>query len=210
MKLPCEVRDLHQLCPELVSFKHKMKDYVPKDWRWDVVKFSNKVFATVHGLSDWTGTGIWLDADNVVHREMPVSFLDGLIPQGQYCGHFFRDTSHAPYTETGFLMFRCGHPSHAKFMKLWKEQFTEGGVFKSKIGWHDCTAFDQARLGIPGFVSLSGEHHKAMHPIAMSPIGGYLDHCKGNRKVKGHSGENPTHWWDQLTLKRPSVLGDAE
>jgi hypothetical protein len=206
LKLPFEVRPMPT---KGVNFKEKMARHKPSDWRWDVVKFSHKVFAITSGLWDYEGTGIWLDADCVIYKKVPESFIEGLIPEDSYCGHFYRTTPLAPYTETGFLMFRCGKPQHKPFMSAWRDYITTGKIFQSTIGWHDCIAFDEARKAFDGFVNLSSEDDpERMHPIAVSELGEYIDHCKGSRKLKGYSQEQRSRWWE--ASERPAVLGDAK
>jgi hypothetical protein len=41
--------------------------------------------------------------------------------------------------------------------------------------------------------NLSGEMHKHPHPLSVTELGRYIDHCKGPRKIAGRSPENKFH-----------------
>jgi hypothetical protein len=65
--------------------------------------------------------------------------------------------------------------------------------YQSLPQWHDCFVLDATILSFGSRIkvkNLSGEHHKAMHPQAVSELGRFVDHCKGPRKVAGRSNEN--------------------
>ena len=53
------------------KFKAQYKHYKPAAWRWDIVKFGNKVFAAHDALYDYKGTAVWLDADAITHKRYP-------------------------------------------------------------------------------------------------------------------------------------------
>ena len=46
-----------------VAFKKQYAHYRPLAWRWDIVRFSNKVFAAYDALYNHRGLAVWLDAD---------------------------------------------------------------------------------------------------------------------------------------------------
>ncbi len=193
-----EVRDLATSCPSLRSFKNRFKEYRPKSWEFDVVKFSHKVFAAVHGLTDWTGLGVWLDADCVTYNEIPDGYLQSLIPDNRYMAFFGRQRM---YTETGFWMVDCAHSRHKDFMTEFVKFYTSGEIVKMPQ-WHDCVAIDHVRRNFESEglrnqnltksleIGIEGGSEKEMHPMAFSELGKYIDHCKGNRKKNGFSPEN--------------------
>ena len=57
--------------------------------------------------------------------------------------------------------------------------------------WFDCLIMDKA-IAECGFKvnNLSGDFAGSHHPQALSEIGAYVDHPKGERKVAGRSHEN--------------------
>ena len=180
--------------PRLVAFKEQYKHYVPPLWEFDVVRYSNKVFAAYDAFYDYQGLCVWLDADCVTHRKLPRKFVESLLPDGHYMALFQRTGYH---TETGFWMHDGRHPEHKAFWDTWIAWF-ETGKFRELRQWHDCTTLDATvrlfeRDGRIKTTNLSGAHHKDMHPMSKVELGKYLDHCKGPRKALGRSPENVWH-----------------
>lgn len=183
----------HKRCEEverLEAFKAKHADYIAPSWRYDIKRFSNKVFAAYDALYDHDGIGVWLDADCVTFKDIPDGFIEGLL-DGAYLAHFDRP---GHYTETGLWVMDCRHPEHKAFLDTWVDWF-ESGAFKQLHEWHDCTTLDATirmfkRDGRIKTKSLSGEHGKGMHPMAKAATSQYIDHCKGPRKNLGFSPEN--------------------
>lgn len=171
----------------LQAFKTKYASYDPVSWRWDVVKFANKVFTVCDALEEHDGIGIWIDADCVIHKPVDGGTLSQFLPDGAYMSLFSRA---GMYTETGFWMMNCRHELHREFLETWLAWY-ETGEFRALKEWHDCMTLDATikKLGVPTF-SLSGEHEFDMHPMAKSPLAEWFDHCKGARKEKGVSPEN--------------------
>jgi len=190
--------DLHKLCPKLVQFKTKLRNFHATGFRNDVVKFSNKVFAQAHALWNASEIVCWIDADCVILKPIPESFLVGLL-KGGYCGYFGRN-GNAPYTETGFLIFDPRKEQNQRFVNAYRDVYLSGRIF-ALPQWHDCYAFDEARKNFGEFRSLSIDPG-VMHPIVASPLGEYIDHLKGPRKNVGYSEEHPLRWW-----KGRAVLG---
>jgi hypothetical protein len=89
----------------LQEFKAKYKDYVAPDWRYDIVKFSHKVFAAYEHFYDYDGIGVWLDADCVTYRDIPEGYIESLLGDG-YMALLKRKGYH---TETGFWIVDCRH-----------------------------------------------------------------------------------------------------
>lgn len=184
-EVDCPGRDFSEL-PDFSSWKARHLFYRPPDWRFDVVRFAHKVFAIHDALYDHKGVGVWLDADVVTHKKIPKGLIEKQV-EGVYVAHYGRT---GLYTETGLIVFNCDHPQHKQFLNAWKEWYLSGR-FRKLPQWHDCTAFDAAmkQTGVPAF-NLSGEHHKSMHPMAVTELGRYVDHTKGPRKELGYSPEN--------------------
>ena len=175
----------------LESFKQRFQHYVPVSWQWDVVRFSNKVYAAVDAFFDFKGIGIWLDADCVTFNALSVSYLKSLLPQGHYMAMFKR-TGMA--TETGFWIMDCSHPEHQAFLSTWRDWY-DSNAFKDLPEWHDCYTLDATvrmfeKKDLIKTHNLSGEFHKDMHPLCKVELGKYIDHCKGKRKIDGRSPEN--------------------
>lgn len=181
----CPSKDFADL-QDFTGWKARHLFYKPPDWRFDVVRFAHKVFAIHDALYDYRGIGVWLDADVVTHKKTPKGLLEKQV-NGVYVAHYGRT---GLYTETGLIVFDCSHKQHRQFLNTWKDWYLSGR-FKKSNQFHDCIGFDLAlrQTGVPAF-NLSGEHHKNMHPMSVTELGKYLDHCKGARKELGYSPEN--------------------
>lgn len=177
--------------PRLEIFKRKFHGYVPPSWEFDIIRFSNKVFAAYDAFYDYDGLCVWLDADCVTYRKLPKKVIEEQLPEGAFMGLFRRAGLH---TETGFWVMDGSHPEKKAFLDTWVQWF-ETGRFRSLHQWHDCTTLDAtAKLfekdGRIKVHNLSGEASKEMHPICFVELGKYIDHTKGARKKTGISPEN--------------------
>lgn len=183
----------------LKAFKEAHAWFIAPSWRYDIVRFSNKVFAAYDALYDYDGIGVWLDADAVTFNPIPRGYIEAQL-EGVYLAHFKRD---GWYTETGMWVMDCSKPGHKAFLDKWVEWF-ESGSFVKLHEWHDCTTLDATirQTGVKTR-SLSGEFSKDMHPMAKADIGRYIDHCKGPRKIAGFSPENG---WAEA-MRHPSLEG---
>lgn len=187
---PCSNKRNESLI-RLEAIKAKYSHYKPLNWKWDVLRFANKVYAAYDAFYDYTGLGVFVDCDCVTYNGIPSGYVESLLTEGAYLGLFKRT---GLYTETGFWVVDCSHPNHKSFLDSWLAEY-ESGDFKSLREWHDCMTMDRVvqrfeRSGLIKTVSLSQGFEKDMHPMAKADIGKYIDHCKGNRKAKGFSPEN--------------------
>lgn len=176
----------------LQTLKLQHADYRPPSWRWDVLKYAHKVFAAADALMGHDGIGVWIDADCVIHKEIPQGTLEEFLPAGFYMSMFRR---RGMYTETGYWMVDCTHKHHHSFFMDWLNWY-ENAKFQNLGEWHDCMTLDAtvrmyAKENLIEVFSLSGQHETEMHPMALSPLGEWIDHCKGPRKEEGVSPENP-------------------
>ena len=183
------VRRIEDL-PRLREFKTRHSNYVAPNWEYDIVRFSNKVFAAYDAFYDYKGLCVWLDCDAVTYKRLPKGYIQGLLPDG-YMAMFKRAGYH---TETGFWIADGSHPEHQAFLDTWLQWF-ELDKFKTLRQWHDCTTLDATvrlfeRDGRIKTHNLSGQFSKDMHPMAKADIARFIDHCKGGRKDKGVSPEN--------------------
>lgn len=173
---------------ELTAFKAKYKDYRPSNYMFDVVRFSNKVFAAQAALVDYDGIGCWIDADCVILKDIPEGFIESHL-QGSYIALLQRK---GLYSETGFWIMDCANPVHKDFLRMWTEWY-RSDAFKGLQNWTDCETLDATirRFHKDGLkvTSLSGSFDKDSHPLTKIELGKYIDHCKGPRKALGYSPE---------------------
>jgi len=186
----CDFKRIESL-ERLEAFKKRHQNYVPSSWEFDIVRYSNKVFAAYDAFYDYKGLCVWLDADCVTYKKLPRGFIDKQLPPGSYMALFQRAGLH---TETGFWLIDGSHPEHQAFLDTWIAWF-ETDEFKNLRQWHDCTTLDAtvklfARDGRIKTHNLSGQFAKDGHPMSKVELGKYIDHCKGRRKTLGFSPEN--------------------
>lgn len=175
--------------PELCAFKAKHGHYKAPNYLFDVVRFSNKVYAACDALKDHKGVGVWLDADCVTRKPIKPGFIEWHLG-GTYLAMLKRA---GMYTETGFWVMDCAHEAHSDFLQTWRAWY-DTDSFKSLPNWTDCEALDATvrkfeKAGRITTTSLSGQYEKEMHPMAKIELGKYIDHCKGGRKELGYSPE---------------------
>ena len=173
---------------ELSDFKKKYAHHRPPNYLFDVVRFSNKVYAAVDALRDYKGIGGWIDADCVVLKDIPDGYIEGHL-QNAYIALLQRK---GMYSETGFWIMDCQNEAHQDFLKMWTEWY-RSDAFKGLPNWTDCETLDATirRFQKDGLkvTNLSGDHSKDMHPLTKIPLGKYFDHLKGPRKALGKSPE---------------------
>lgn len=181
----CPGKDFAGL-PEFSAWKRRHSRYRPPSWKWNVTGYAHKAFAACDALYDYDGIGVWLDADCVTYAKIPVGLLESQV-KDVYLAHYARP---GMYTETGMWIMNCAYPGHKEFLDKWRDWYLSD-KFKNLPQWHDCFTLDATirQTKVPTF-NLSGEHSKAMHPMALTEFGKYIDHCKGPRKVLGRSPEN--------------------
>lgn len=190
--VPVQARKIEEL-PRLTAFKAKYPHFIPPGWQWDVVRFSNIVFATLDAIlgDRYEGIAARVDADIVPYRDIPEGYLEELIGE-HFMAVFNRRGMH---TETGFWLMNTAHKHARAFCEDWLDAY-ESERFLNLSEWHDCTILDSLLKRATAeklitVVGLSGEHDLDMHPMSKVELGRYLDHCKGPiRKKLGKSPEN--------------------
>ncbi len=187
--LPNGIRN--ETLTKLQSFKWAHTKYIPPDWRYNVARFANKVYAVHDALYDYTGIGVWMDADIIATKDIPEGYIESLLPADHYIALFQREGWHS---ECGLWVVDCSHPHHQGFLDNLLDWY-EKGTFAQAHEWHDSVLMDATvrafeRDGLIKAHNLSGPHSKADHPMMLHPIAKYVDHLKGpTRKDLGYSPE---------------------
>jgi hypothetical protein len=196
---------------DLISFKQRHSNNLEanglgkystkgsKDYRYDAVRFSHKVFALFQFLeSNETDILIWLDGDSRTHSSVHDSDILSWCPEGKFAGYLARPWL---YTETGFHIFDMKHPIANDFLTTWKQYYLDDSIFKLEM-WTDCHTYDAAKLKFDDahWHNLSPPI-KNNHPFINGQLGEFMDHMKGPRKQKGTSHKkdlvvqrNNTYW----------------
>lgn len=174
--------------PDFSAWKGKHASYVPPNWEFNVVGYAHKVFAATDALYEYDGIGVWCDADCVAYRKIPEGLIEKYVDDALVACYLRPGL----WTETGLWVMDCRNPAAQSFFDVWRAIYLEG-VYKELPAWHDCMTFDATLRRFKGQIkvyNLSGRFANDQHPQAKSELGGYLDHCKGNRKQEGFSPEN--------------------
>ena len=161
-----------------------------KQFRWDAVRFSYKVFSVAHAAehlsTDWM---IWIDADTHTHTPVPMSAFDELCPATAGLSYLGRGEKY--HSECGWVGYNLNDPDCKKFIQEFVNMYKQDDIFKLSE-WHDSYVWDQVRKrSSPAiFHNLNRYMHAknlSGHPFINSALGNYMDHAKGNRKKYGHS-----------------------
>lgn len=179
-----DIINLENTVPELTEFKQKNKDYKPKDFRFDAVRFSHKSFVISHaGLTSSADMLVWLDSDIVMFEEVSRDWLSVFLPGDTFSSYLGREGN---FTETGFLAFDLTNDIKTEFFNKWKWYYNSNFIMEGKQGKTDCHVFDLLRkefesqnkiktknLNIP-------ENGHAFENV----FGKKMSHHKGTRKIK--------------------------
>ena len=189
------IKDLLQV-NELVDFKTRHKDNLvangfknssTKNFLFDAVRFSHKVFALYDAVQNNLGKSIvWVDADTITHSNVSANFLADNFPNNFGIAYLGRIKQ---YTECGWVVYHTSHPLMQKFWETFTDYYRKDTIFNLPE-WHDSYVFDVVRKEYeskgmvnqnitPGFV--------AGHPFINCVLGEYMDHMKGPRKQEGRS-----------------------
>lgn len=163
--------------------KHNIKG--GKNYRYDAVRFSHKVFALFQFLEEnETDFLIWLDGDSRTHSPVTIPNIESWCPNEKFAGYLARPWL---YTETGFHIFNMNHAIAKDFLDAWKQYYIDDSIFKLNM-WTDCHTYDAAKTKFDDkhWHNLSPKL-KNNHPFINGPLGQFMDHMKGPRKKKGTS-----------------------
>jgi hypothetical protein len=201
---------------KLTNFKNKWKD-VPKangkcpwpekrprdhhkEFKWDAVRFANKVYAVFHAVeteeADWI---VWMDADTYVHSLISQIEFSNLLPHDKWITFVGRGKGIDTWPECGFYGLNVKNETCKKFLKEFERVYedAENGIFKLPE-WHDSYVFGDIlkKLGsvdknfldyTAGIVNRTASTGGGGHPLINSVLGKYFDHMKGARKKQGKS-----------------------
>ena len=205
------VRNLDHV-EKLTEFKARHRDNPPangfyplgstiKNYRFDAVRFSHKVFALWHAQANMpTGASsmVWLDADTLTHSKVPEDFLARIAPEtfnktgigGPYGISYLGRSRY--YTECGFVSYNLRHPSMGSFWEMFVGLYNNDGLFTLQE-WHDSFIFDHCRRIFEGRGMINHNITPRIikgHPFINCDLGLYMDHLKGARKQRGRSEKN--------------------
>tara|TARA_B100000123_G_scaffold111194_1_gene81791 strand:- start:2896 stop:3744 length:849 start_codon:yes stop_codon:yes gene_type:complete len=207
-----KVLDAKQTLPKLNAFKARwandprangippddIKARRPRDWhkkfKWDAIRFANKVYAVFDACersSDWC---VWMDADTFVHSNWSYDQFKNLLPNDKWLTYVGRGKGSQTWPECGFYGLNLNDTICQDFLKEFERvyQDPENGIFKLEE-WHDSFVFGNILNAMkdyyPEVLDYSAEMYIRTaktggggHPLINSVLGTWIDHMKGDRK----------------------------
>ena len=204
--------DAKQTLPKLNAFKARwandprangippddIKARRPRDWhkkfKWDAIRFANKVYAVFDACersSDWC---VWMDADTFVHSNWSYDQFKNLLPNDKWLTYVGRGKGSQTWPECGFYGLNLNDTICQDFLKEFERvyQDPENGIFKLEE-WHDSFVFGNILNAMkdyyPEVLDYSAEMYIRTaktggggHPLINSVLGTWIDHMKGDRK----------------------------
>ena len=176
----------------------------PRDWhkafKWDAVRFANKVYAVFHAAetcgSDWL---VWMDADTFVHSNWSYKQFAKLLPNDKWLTYVGRGKGSQTWPECGFYGMNLKHPMCIQFLKEFERFYedADNGIFELEE-WHDSFVFGHILNQLTPIDSNVLDYSADMyiksaktggggHPLINTELGTWIDHMKGARKDKGKS-----------------------
>jgi len=168
------------------------RDY-HKEFKWDAVRFANKVYAVFDAVerstTPWT---VWIDADTYVHSPVSYNELRKFTPDRAWMSYLGRGKK---WPECCFYGINLRTKPGKWFLKRFEGVYedAENGIFKMEE-WHDSYVFEEVRKKVQNkfdhvpYYNISGDLINGEgHPFINSDLGKYFDHLKGDRKEIGKS-----------------------
>ena len=163
-----------------------------EDWglgyRWDAVRFSHKSFSIFNAARRATTDVLfWIDADIRVFADIPMAFLEEVMPTECFLSYLHRPR----FSECGFVGYNLQHPATQHFLNDFEKLYTSDGLFNERE-YHDSFLFDVIRRRFEGRGCFSydigqGIGNDGGHVFINSRLGQFMDHLKGERKKEGRS-----------------------
>lgn len=170
-----ELRPLRDV-PGWQEFVDATNHLKPASYLWNAQKFSHKVFAQLDAFERDDKYVLWLDADVVLKKKVPTSFLKNMVKKS-FVAYLGRGDV---YSETGFLLFNTEHPDFDTFKERYASYYRDRYIFRLPY-WIDCMAFDAARKGLQAN-NLTPGVEGMVDVFSRSRLDDYMQHDKGNLK----------------------------
>ena len=171
-----------------------------KEFKWDAVRFANKVYAVFDACErseDWC---VWMDADTFIHSDWAYEDFSRLLPDEYYLTIVGRGKGSQTWPECGFYGMNLKNESCKEFLAEFERVYedAENGIFKLEE-WHDSYVMgdiinrfkmnkkDNIYDYSSGIYVKTAKTGGGGHPLINSELGRWMDHLKGDRKTTGKS-----------------------
>lgn len=170
-----------------------------KTFKWDAVRFANKVYAVFDACEknkDWV---VWMDADTFVHSNWSYDQFRNLLPDTSWITYVGRGSKTHTWPECGFYGLNLNDVVCQEFLKEFESYYENA---KEKMfnleEWHDSYIFglvlNNFKKISPNVIDYTAELQLTGaktggggHPLINSKLGAWIDHLKGDRKNIGRS-----------------------
>ena len=203
--------------PKLNAFKQRWQDVpkangIPPDdikrrrprdhhkaFKWDAIRFANKVYAVFDACErskDWC---VWMDADTVIHSDWSYEDFAELLPTTSWITYVGRGRGSQTWPECGFYGLNLKDPVCQEFLQEFERMYEDAdyGIFTLEE-WHDSYVFGHILNNIKQTASNVLDYTAELlikgaktggggHPLINTRLGCWMDHMKGDRKFQGKS-----------------------
>ena len=171
-----------------------------KEFKWDAVRFANKVYAVFDACEKSKDWCVWMDADTYVHSKWSYENFASLLPDNKYLTYVGRGKGSSTWPECGFYGMNLNHPACKKFLEEFERMYedADNGIFTLEE-WHDSYVFGKLlnetfvdnksdTMDYTGATVLqTAKTGGGGHPLINTELGKFIDHLKGARKKTGKS-----------------------
>jgi hypothetical protein len=170
-----------------------------KAFKWDAVRFANKVYAVFDACEknkDWV---VWMDADTIVHSKWTYDQFRECLPDTSWITYVGRGSNVQSWPECGFYGLNLKSATCVDFLKEFESYYEQAATkMFNQEEWHDSYLFglilNEFKKYAPNVIdytaelSLTGARTGGGgHPLINSKLGQWIDHLKGDRKDLGKS-----------------------
>ena len=165
-----------------------------KRFKWDAIRFANKVYAVFDACERSSHWCVWMDADTFVHSNWTYDQFKNLLPNDKWLTYVGRGKGSQTWPECGFYGLNLKDAICKDFLKEFERVYedAENGIFKLEE-WHDSFVFGSILNAMkdyyPEVLDYSAEMYIRTaktggggHPLINSVLGTWIDHMKGDRK----------------------------
>ena len=187
-----------------------------KAFKWDAVRFANKVYAVFDACErseDWV---VWVDADTYVHSPWSREDFERQLPNESWMTFVGRGTGSQTWPECGFYGMNLNTAKCKEFLVEFERMYVDAdnGIF-TLDEWHDSYVFGKILNKMrfedahvfdysAGIYVKTAKTGGGGHPLINTELGRWIDHMKGGRKQKRKSqlkdlmNARPEAYWNEV------------